>query len=40
MAGQPLLEAMSNPFYKEYSDFLAEHFDCKVQKISINAGNN
>lgn len=31
---------MSNPWYKEYSDFLAEHFDCKVQKISINAGNS
>lgn len=27
---------MANPWYKEYSDFLAEHFTGKVQKISIN----
>lgn len=27
-----------NAYYKDYSDFLAEHFDCKVQKISINTG--
>ncbi len=24
--------------YRDYADFLAEHFDGKVQKISINAG--
>lgn len=24
--------------YKDFGDFLREHFDCKVQKISINAG--
>ena len=29
---------MSNPYYKEYADFLAEHFDGKVQKITINTG--
>lgn len=27
-----------NPFYKDYSDFLAEIFPCKVQKISVDAG--
>ncbi|MCH5220829.1 MAG: TIGR01212 family radical SAM protein [Muribaculaceae bacterium] len=25
-----------NPFYREYVDFLAEHFDGKVQKLSID----
>lgn len=29
---------MSNPYYKDYADFLAEHFEGKVQKITINAG--
>ncbi len=29
---------MSNPYFKDYSDFLSEHFDGKVQKITINAG--
>ncbi len=29
---------MSNPYYREYSDFLADHFDCKMQKLAINAG--
>ena len=24
--------------YRDFGDFLSEHFDCKVQKISINAG--
>ncbi|MBO4944124.1 MAG: TIGR01212 family radical SAM protein [Muribaculaceae bacterium] len=24
--------------YRDYSDFLAEHFPCKVQKIAVNAG--
>ncbi|MBR5210898.1 MAG: TIGR01212 family radical SAM protein, partial [Paludibacteraceae bacterium] len=24
--------------YKNYSDYIKEHFDYKVQKISINAG--
>lgn len=24
------------PYYKEYSDFLAEHFDGKIQKISVD----
>ncbi len=28
----------NNPFYKDYSDFLAEHFVGKVQKITVNAG--
>lgn len=27
-----------NPYYRDYSEFLAEHFHGKVQKISINAG--
>ncbi|MBD5182691.1 MAG: TIGR01212 family radical SAM protein [Bacteroidales bacterium] len=27
-----------NPYYKDYADFLAEHFSGKVQKISIDAG--
>lgn len=26
-----------NPWYREYSDFLAEHFDGKVQKLSVDA---
>lgn len=25
-----------NPYYREYADFLAEYFDCKVQKLSID----
>lgn len=29
---------MSNPYYRDYSDFLAGHFDCKMQKLAINAG--
>ncbi|MDE5555119.1 MAG: TIGR01212 family radical SAM protein [Muribaculaceae bacterium] len=29
---------MSNPYYKDYADFLAERFDGKVQKITVNAG--
>lgn len=27
-----------NPYYKDYSDFLSEHFDGKVQKLTVNAG--
>lgn len=27
-----------NPYYKEYSEFLAEHFDGKVQKLSVDVG--
>ena len=27
-----------NAAYKDYSDFLREHFPCKVQKISVNTG--
>ncbi len=27
-----------NPFYKEYSDYLAERFEGKVQKITIDTG--
>lgn len=27
-----------NPYYKEYSEFLAGHFDCKVQKLSVDVG--
>lgn len=26
-----------NPWYREYSDFLAEHFEGKVQKLSVDA---
>ncbi len=29
---------MSGKPYRDYSDFLAEHFDGKVQKITVNAG--
>jgi len=29
---------MANKYYKEFSELLSRHFDCKVQKISINAG--
>ena len=29
-----------NPYYKDYSDFLAEYFDGKVQKISIDMGGS
>lgn len=29
---------MSNKPYRDFGDFLAEHFDGKVQKLSINAG--
>ena len=25
------------PWYREYSDFLAEHFDGKIQKLSVDA---
>lgn len=28
-----------NPYFKEYSQFLSEHFTGKVQKISVNTGN-
>ncbi len=28
----------NNPYYKDYADFLAEKFDGKVQKITVNAG--
>lgn len=28
---------MTKP-YRDFADFLAEHFDCKVQKIAVNAG--
>ena len=27
-----------NPYYKDYSAFLAEHFDGKVQKLSVDVG--
>lgn len=27
-----------NPYYKDYSEFLAEHFDGKVQKLSVDVG--
>ena len=27
-----------NPYYKDYSDFLAERFDGKVQKLTVDAG--
>lgn len=27
-----------NPFYKDYSAFLAEHFDGKMQKLTVDAG--
>ncbi len=30
--------SINNPYYKDYSDFLAEHFTGKVQKITVNAG--
>lgn len=30
---------MANPYFKDYSTFLSEHFEGKVQKISINIGN-
>ena len=29
---------MSNPYYRDYSDFLSEHFGGKVQKLTVNAG--
>lgn len=29
---------LPNPYYKDYADFLAEHFDGKVQKISVDVG--
>ena len=25
-------------YYKDFADFLAEHFDGKMQKLSVNAG--
>lgn len=28
-----------NPYYKDYAEFLSEHFQGKVQKISVNTGN-
>lgn len=27
-----------NPYYKDYSEFLAKHFDGKVQKLSVDVG--
>lgn len=27
-----------NPFYKDYSDFLSQYFDGKVQKLTVDAG--
>lgn len=27
-----------NPYYKDYSEFLAEHFNGKVQKLTVDAG--
>ena len=27
-----------NPLYNDFAAFLKQHFTCKVQKISINAG--
>lgn len=27
-----------NPYYRDYSDFLAGHFEGKVQKLTVNAG--
>ncbi len=27
-----------NPFYKDYSDYLARFFDGKVQKLTVDAG--
>lgn len=27
-----------NPYYRDFSDFLSEHFDGKVQKLTVNAG--
>ena len=29
---------MPAKFYRDYSDFLSEHFGCKVQKLTVNAG--
>lgn len=29
---------MSNPYYRDFSDFLSQYFDCKMQKLAINAG--
>lgn len=28
----------NNPYFKDYADFLSEHFEGKVQKITVNAG--
>ncbi len=28
----------TRPLYNEFNAFLKRHFDCKVQKISLNAG--
>lgn len=36
--GYDIICPMSNPYYKDYADFLSERFDGKVQKITINAG--
>lgn len=27
-----------NPYYRDYSEFLGEHFDTKVQKLTVDAG--
>lgn len=27
-----------NPYYRDFSDFLSEHFDGKMQKLTVNAG--
>lgn len=29
---------MNNGFYRDYADFLADHFEGKVQKLTVNAG--
>lgn len=29
---------MTSPHYRDFSDFLARHFNCKIQKITVNAG--
>ena len=29
---------MKNKHYTDYSEYLSRFFDCKVQKISVNAG--